>query len=81
MQIYVIHSSHFSTLSEFYAYVNSEFFHADYFGNNLDALADCLSDLESGVFIWQGSAKSKKELRNFDTIYVIIWENHRLELR
>lgn len=76
-----IDGSRFSTLSGFYAYMNSEFFHASYFGENLDALADCLSDIEPSTFIWENSEKSRKEIAEFEVICEIIRLSHELELR
>jgi ribonuclease inhibitor len=60
MKQYIIDGNHFSEVESFYKEVSQVFSLPDYFGNNLDALYDVLSDMEEPIeVIWQNSQKSK----------------------
>lgn len=60
MRQYIIDGNNFSEVESFYKEVSQVFSLPDYFGNNLDALYDVLSDIEGPIeVIWKNSQKSK----------------------
>jgi ribonuclease inhibitor len=65
MRQYVIDGNNFNGVSTFYDEVSKVFSFPDYFGRNLDALYDSLSDIGEPVeIIWKNSQKSKEEFSN-----------------
>lgn len=62
MRQYIIDGNNFTGVGSFYQEVCRVFSLPDYFGNNLDALYDALSDIgEPMEIIWKNSQKSKME--------------------
>jgi RNAse (barnase) inhibitor barstar len=66
MKTFLLDASRFSTRDGFYDEVSAVFGFPDYFGRNLDALADCLGDIEKPFrIVYEGAAKSETELGDF----------------
>ncbi|MFZ4461635.1 MAG: barstar family protein [Patescibacteria group bacterium] len=63
MRSYTIDGNNFNGVETFYDEITSVFAFPDYFGRNLDAVYDCLTDIGDDVeIIWLNSVKSKEEL-------------------
>jgi ribonuclease inhibitor len=50
--LYTLQGSHIQDVETFYREVSKVFAFPDYFGNNLDALYDCLSEYEGETVVW-----------------------------
>ncbi len=60
MKTYTLQAKNFNTVESLYDEITRVLSFPEYFGRNLDALYDILSDWdEPCVLIWQGSAQSK----------------------
>lgn len=81
-----IDGNNFSNIEEFYNEVVNKFSLPNWFGRNLDAFNDMLSELTmEHIVIWENSNKSKKELnyiKNNETLFNILIEiiNNHVQL-
>jgi RNAse (barnase) inhibitor barstar len=63
MRTYVIDGNKFNWVESFYDEAIRVFTLPDYFGRNLDALYECLLDIDDEIeIVWENSSKSKFEL-------------------
>lgn len=68
MRRYILDGNNFTGVESFYKEVSRVFSLPDYFGNNLDALYDVLTDIGEPVeVIWKNSHKSKMDFLSNDS--------------
>lgn len=68
MKQYIIEANNFNGVESFYDEITRVFHLPAYFGRNLDALYDVLSDKNESIeLIWKDSTKSKKDFQTDST--------------
>ena len=68
MKQFIIEAKNFNGVESFYDEISRTFQLPAYFGRNLDALYDVLSDQDEPMLvIWQNSAKSKNDFQTDST--------------
>lgn len=82
-KILTIDGQKIRTLSNLYKFLAKELFFPDYFGNNFDALVDCLGDLHMKVMIYIKNPKSFLSSENMEDKSVIdkIFENAQIPVK
>lgn len=65
MNIYIIDGAKFETVEKAYEYLRDEFKFSEYFGNNLDALWDELTDLDNVVIIIKNAREIPRKLGEY----------------
>ena len=68
MHTYILSSKNFNGVESFYDELTRVMRLPAYFGRNLDAVYDCLSQMEWPIqIVWQGSAKSRTDFKTDST--------------
>lgn len=73
MRTYVLDASEFSTADAFYDAASRTFSFPEYFGRNLDALSDCLSDVPTPArVVWKKSSPDRLDPEFRETVFEIL---------
>ncbi|MDQ1343895.1 MAG: Barstar protein [Patescibacteria group bacterium] len=76
MKTYVLDAARFSDADAFYDEASSAFGFPDYFGRNLDALADCLSDVATPCrIVWLHTDADKLDADFRESVFAVFREN------